>query len=376
MAATDAKTCSSVLAAALLLPGLAAPTMAQQVPEKTELSFKLLDYQDRQPGLERTHVRAPSLGLVMPLGEQWGLEAGLVRDSVSGASPRWHTAVSGASRQTDRRDAGDLRLTHYGHRQSWSLGTALSDENDYRSRSLSVEHRWSTEDNNRSFQLGLGWTRDEIGATGQPSLQENRRTLETMASVTQAWTATDLVQFSLTHRRGEGYFSDPYKFPDVRPRSRHQNTALVRWNHAFDAWDAALKVSYRWYGDSFGVRAHTVEGQWVQSLGQRWTVTPGVRLYSQRAAAFYVDPRSGSEAPPSLPGAGSDGLISADQRLAGFGAVALSLKGEWMVSPGLSLDVRVEQYEQRGAWRVGGQGSPGLAPFSARHWMLGGTYKF
>ena len=56
--------------------------------------------------------------------------------------------------------------------------------------------------------------------------------------------------------------------------------------------------------------------------------------------------------------------------------MALSLKGEWMVSPALSLDVRVEQYEQRGAWRVGGEGSPGLAPFSARHWMLGGSYKF
>lgn len=373
----QAKMAGSVLAAAMLLPAIATPAHAQQAPEHAQLSFKLLEYQDYQPNFERTHVRAPSLALVLPVGERWAIDASAVQDSVSGASPRYHTAISGASKQTEMRRAGDIRVTYYGTRSTWALGGALSNENDYRSRSLSLEHRWSTEDNNRSYRLGAALTRDKIGATGNPTLDEERNTTELSAGITQAWTALDLVQLSLSLRHGTGYFSDPYKFPDVRPRTRQQNMLMLQWNHFFEPTQTTLKTSYRWYGDSFGVRAHTFEGQWVQPMGKRFTLTPSLRLYTQRAASFYVDPVPGSEElPPPLPPPGAWPYISADQRLSGFGAYALALKVEWQVSATLLLDLRMEHYAQRGDWRVGGEGSPGLAPFAARHWMLGFNYRF
>jgi hypothetical protein len=41
-----------------------------------------------------------------------------------------------------------------------------------------------------------------------------------------------------------------------------------------------------------------------------------------------------------------------------------------------TVDLKFERYEQRGTWRIGGAGSPGLAPFSARfvQWGLARTF--
>ena len=40
------------------------------------------------------------------------------------------------------------------------------------------------------------------------------------------------------------------------------------------------------------------------------------------------------------------------------------------------MDLSYQRYEQRAAWRVGGDGSPGLAPFSAQWWQLGVARSF
>jgi hypothetical protein len=394
VAVADPRTRSrpNVLAAALLLPGIAVvgaavsatawPTEAhaEVAPTDAELSLKLMRYQDRQPGLQRTGVRSPALGLVLPITERWSLQATAVQDTVSGASPRYHTAISGASVQTDQREAVDLRLSHHGDGRGWTLGVASSDENDYRSRSASAEWRWFSEDRNRSLTTGLAYANDRIGATGQPLRKESRETWQALVSVTQAWTVRDLLQATFTFSRGQGYHSDPYKIPDERPRERDRAALLLRWNHHLPAADATARTSWRLYGDSYGVRAQTVELEWAQGLGERWTLGPALRLHSQRAASFYVDPPppgpDGLARPPARDPLSPSTFISADARLAGFGAASLAFSVQWRWRAGHWLDLRLEQYEQRSSWRVGGRGSPGIAPLSARHWQIGTRVSF
>lgn len=260
MAATDAAATArgaSILAAALALPGIAAH--AESAPERAELAVRTLDYQDSQPGLQRIHVRAPSIYALVPLGTRWAVEGSAVSDSVSGATPRWHSAISGATRKmSDERTAGDVKITRYAERATWSVGAALSDENDYQGRSVSVAGSLASEDNNRTWNFGLGLSRDRIGSTNEASLKEKRRTTEWMVGVTQALTAVDLVQVNLTFNRGRGYFSDPYKEPDIRPRRRDQSVVLLRWNHHLEGISATARTSYRYYQDTFGIRAHTL----------------------------------------------------------------------------------------------------------------------
>jgi hypothetical protein len=144
---------SRIIAAALTLPGAVA---AQTEPGSGLIAFRWLEYSDSQPGFDRIHVRAPSLALHLPVGNDWGIEATSTADRVSGASPRWHSAISSASRMEDRRLAGDVKVTRYLERSAWSLGAASSEEDDFTSKALSVGARWNSEDNNRSWTIRPG----------------------------------------------------------------------------------------------------------------------------------------------------------------------------------------------------------------------------
>jgi Protein of unknown function (DUF3570) len=365
VAATDwAPSFSSVLAAALALPGVAT---AQADAGPGVLSLKWLHYQDEQPGLKRIRVTSPSLHVRAPVAGNWVLEGGLSSESVSGASPRYHSAISGASRMSDERRALDVKVTRLGQRSDLSLGLATSDENDFHSRAVSLQGRWHSDDRNRSWNAAVALTRDRIGSSDDVDLARTRRTLEFSAGLTQALTRADLVQLTLTHAAGHGYYDDPYKRLDVRPGSRHQNIALVRWNHHFEGPDITLRSSWRGYRDSFGIRSHTLTLEPVIGLGARVSVTPGLRVYTQTAARFYYDPVYSFAGAPYPPGylEAPPRFLSPDARLSAFGAVTVSLKLALQLDERWRTDFKLERYAQRGSWRLGGPGSPGLAPLSA-----------
>jgi hypothetical protein len=368
----DPARAGAVLAAALALPGVAA---AQTAPDGTLLGFKYLYYKDYQSGLDRIEVNSPSFYLLTPLGRDWSLEGSLTVDSLSGATPRWHSAVSGASRMEDQRTAGDLRITRYFRRAAFDVGFAYSTEDDYESRALSANLRMSTDDNNTTLLLGTGYTDDTIKPNpGSAVIQDESKTInDFIVGVTQVLTPNDVVQANLTFARGRGYYSDPYKFLDRRPRERDQTIVLLRWNRYIDAAGATLRTSYRYYDDSFDVVASTLQVDWAQSLGAV-VVTPSLRYYTQSAASFYVDPIPGSDIPP-LP-ASATTPYSVDQRLSAFGAYTAGLKVALPIGKSWTVDAKADYYEQRGEWRLGGEGSPGLTPFKAQFYQLGVYYRY
>ncbi|SFV00709.1 DUF3570 domain-containing protein [Pseudoduganella namucuonensis] len=369
---------NAILAAALLLPGLGAVNAvhAEEAPERATLSVKYLSYEESQSSMDRIRVRAPSVALTTPVAGVWSVAASLTADDVSGASPRYHTAVSGASRMSDDRGAGDVAVTRYFPRGSVTVGAAYSTEHDYKSRALSLQGTMSSEDKNTSWSFGVGGSDDAIDPVNLVVAGESRQTVNLMAGVTQVMGPRDLAQLTLTHSRGHGYYSDPYKAFDNRPRQRNQSTLLARWNHHHEDGGGTSRLSYRYYSDNFGIRAHTLGAEYVQPLAQGWRVTPSVRLYTQRAASFYYDPvydgRLGEPFPPGYV-FGTTAFSSADQRLSGFGAVTLGLKVAKQLNRDWSVDLKLEAYQQRGSWRAFGGGSPGLEPLRARGIQLGVT---
>jgi len=392
VAATEGRRPLGLLtAAALALPGvLPQGAAAEEAPERASVEFKLLRYKDSQsvrtrypyydgsePGsLDRIHVSSPAARVVLPLGPRFALEAGAVVDEVSGASPRYYSDVSGASRMTDRRTAVDAKLTHFRERSAYAFGLARSKENDYLSQAVSAEGRWSSEDNNSTLGVSIGGSSDTItpvegGVLGVA--RDTRKSAELMLSLTRAASRNDVVQLSLGYSGGRGYYSDPYKQGDRRPRERQATTLTARWNHFFEPVDGTLRSSWRHYTDSFGIRAQTVELQWVQPLGPMFKLSPSLRAYTQSAASFYVDPVTDLDIYPG-PGNGAV-YATADQRLAAFGALTVGLKGELRWAD-WTFDLKLEKYEQRSNWRVGGKGSPGIDPFHATMVQVGMAYAF
>lgn len=378
MAATDGRDkAAAIIAAALALPGVMAH--ADEAPEHGEAALKVLRYRDWQPGFSRIGVTAPSLYVLAPLGPRWSVDGSFVSDSISGASPRYHTAISGASRMKEQRFAEDIKLTRYQERSTWSVGLSHSAEHDYRSTAASLAASLSSDDSNRTLNVGLGFSSDQISSTDDATLHDRKRTLEMLVGVTQALSPSDLVQADATFNGGHGDYSDPYKEPDIRPRKREQGIFLGRWNHYFDSVGSTLRTSYRFYHDTFGINAHTVSAEWVQPLPWRVTVTPSLRYYTQGAAYFYYDPvydpNVGAPYPPGY-FTNPPQYLSPDQRLSAFGALTVGLKIGVQISPDWSTDLKAERYEQRGNWRLGGVGSPGLEPFSALFIQFGLNKRF
>ena len=132
------------------------------------------------------------------------------------------------------------------------------------------------------------------------------------------------------------------------------------------------QLSYRYYTDSFGIAAHTLELEYVQRLPHAWTLTPILRLYSQSAADFYVDPVN----PPFPAIRPRDQLQSQDQRLSRFGALTYGLKLSKEITPEWRVDAQLERYEQRSDWYQTGSGSPGIEPFRATMMQFGVSYSF
>jgi Protein of unknown function (DUF3570) len=364
---------SLIISAALALPGVA-PNIAraQTAPEHGLIGFKLLSYKDWQPGLDRIRVSAPSVYGLIPFAGKWSIEGSLTTDSVSGASPRWHSAKSSASTMRDYRKAYDAKVTRYYDRASFSVGGAFSTEHDYVSRAISLGGTVSTENNNTTFSYGLGFAHDSINPVNNIVVGARKNTKDILLGVTQVLTSTDIAQLNLTVSNGRGYYSDPYKLPDSRPDQRKQIALKASWNHHFVDWNGTSRLSYRFYHDSFKVNAHTITAEYVKPLPYGFTITPLVRLHSQSAAFFYFDPvydpKLGAPFPPGYNGTG---FYSADHRLSAFGGRTLGLRITKAFADGWSADMRYDHYAQRGSYRLFGTGSPSLDPFNARFLQFG-----
>jgi Protein of unknown function (DUF3570) len=373
----------SVVAAAAMLPGVMspAPARAEGKPESASVSLRTLTYKDSQPGLERISVVSPSFQVVAPLfDEDWWLNGTLVSDTVSGATPRYHTAISGASRMTERRQAGDVRVTRYFPRLSIGGGIAGSKERDYSSIAGSFDVRWASDDQNTEVSFSLGSSDDLINPVNDVVFNQKRQTHQVSLGVTKVASRADVLQATVSYSDGRGYYSDPYKVLDVRPDERRQTVLMLRWNHHYEDSSSTLRSSYRATQDSFGVQSHTLQTEWVVPVGTSVKVVPALRLYTQTAAEFYreatYDPALGEPFPVGYDRNNPPRFISLDQRLSSFGAVALGLGAVYTIDRDWTIDGKVEAYEQRGGWAWDGNGSKGLATFRAYSAQLGLTRRF
>lgn len=317
----------------------------------------------------RISVTTPSIYALVPLGRHWSAEGSLSVDEVSGASPAYYTNTNSFTHFRDRRTGADAKLTRYFERAALSLGAATSTESDYTSNALSAAARFASANQNTTLDLGLGLTHDISNPNNQVVHDARKDTTEFQVGLTQALSIRDLVQASYTRSLENGYLNDPYKAYDKRPDRRAADVLQLRWNHWLDG--AALRLGYRYYGDTFGIRSHTLDLALAIPTGDdgRSTFTPSLRYYTQSAASFYVNPDPSSPAYPAPLDQSS--FYSLDQRLSAYGAIGIGARTDWALDEHWSLDAKAELYRQQSSLRLVGRGSPGLSPLSAFIWQVG-----
>jgi hypothetical protein len=373
-ASATARTChvgQSLLLAALALSGVQ-PALAENPPERATIAWKYLDYLDMQPGWDRVGVKANAVSVLAPVAGDWSIGGSWTRDVVSGASPAFHSEELLSADFDETRLGREAEITRFFDRGSLSLGWTDSQESDYTSRGWSLTGSFSTLSRNTTFTAGASTSQDRIDVAAVGITQESKNVDSWSVGVVQVLTPVDLVRLDYTRTEGDGYFSDPYKFRDNRPGHRQQDTVVLRWNHHFVTLDASLRLSWRWYTDSFGVDAHTLGAEYVQAFGDGWTVTPSIRLHAQSQADFYLDPRFRG-LPAIVP---RSELQSQDQRLATFGAVTAGIKAVKRFGRDWTVDVELARYEQRSGWYPFGGAGRWIEPFSANLLQFGVSRSF
>jgi len=362
--------------AALALPILVIPAKAAAA-EVGEVGITVLSYKER--GL--IQVTEPVFWGRARFMEVWEVQASAAVDIVTGASPQLVSNASGRPVQTitgasvnDNRKLADAKVTRRFDDFSLAVSGAFSDEHDYRSSAFGLEGRFDFNQRNTTLAVGYGHSSDRIGSSDDRTLDEPRTTNEYLLGITQILSPTALVQSTVTAARGKGWYNDPYKLtftffptgipilaPDRRPDHRDTLAWLTRYRAHFPAAKGTLQADYRFYRDDWGIRAHTLEVGWQQSITERWALRPALRYYIQEAADFYSP-----TVPRPLPA-----LQSSDQRLASFGGVSPSLRAIVKLDSGFTFEGTLGYVYNARNLRLGGSGSPAFETLRAYYAILG-----
>ncbi len=367
--------------AALALPIAAIPVKADAA-EVGEIGFTVLSYKER--GLMK--ITEPVLWGRAQFLETWEVQASAAIDIISGASPQLVSNASGRPVQTltgasvvDHRATADAKVTKRFGDFSLAVSGAYSNEEDYRSKAFGLEGRADLNQRNTTLIAGYGQSKDRVGSSDDPRLDEPRDTKEYLAGVTQVLSPTILVSSTIAWSRGHGWYNDPYKltltfFPsgsplvagDVRPNHRNSLAWLTRFRSHVPSLGGTLQADYRYFRDDWGIRAETLEVAWQQSLGPRWSVRPALRYYTQNAADFYSPVVT---RPPAA-------VHSSDQRLAAFGGLSPSMRVILRLDDKLTVEGTLGYVYNARNLRLGGSGSEAFEALRAYYAIIGITRAF
>ncbi len=301
-------------AAAGKLPWLVAGLGALAVRQAKAQSYvdsRLLFYKESGG---RTQVIDPVFLLHNDFGESGGqLDLILGYDAISGASPTGayptldatttasgHTSTQGNVPLASYKDHRESLTASYGRpfgSQLPTIDVSYSRENDYLARSVGFGDAWTMLQGRGTLHFGISVASDVVEPVTN-HLKLPKRSNGYSLGWTWVLGERDLLDVSASLMRDSGYLDDPYKVvpigspadgttvPEHRPDARSRYALVARYGH-HTGEDAAIKTTYRFYTDDWGIRAHTLELAYDQRFGDGWLFSPSVRLYIQSKASFY-----------------------------------------------------------------------------------------
>ncbi len=352
---------------------------------------------------EKNRIRATegNFSLSKQLKNDFTLNLRLTYDGLTGATPtgaspskyaQTITRASGGKTITvpagehpvdnsfkDTRFAAEAGLSRpLGRLNTVSFGAYASSEHDY--TSFGVNGGIARDFNRRNTTLGLSLSAAQdvskpVGGYHQPftdveaEIDDDRETrlerfsgkkravYDVILSMTQVLDRQTLLLLNLSLNRASGYLTDPYKIislvqtPDGedpgepvgaifenRPANRNKNAVFAELRRHLGRSTAGLQ--YRYFWDSWGVVAHSVDATLRFDFKQRGAISPRVRWYHQSQADIYQ--------PFLVQGVPLPAYATSDSRLAAFDAYTFGLTYSVPVRNGSRLNITAEYYAQRG----------------------------
>lgn len=235
----------------------------------------------------------PALLVRKRLADKVALSGSVYVDAVSNASI---DVVTTASPFKERRTAYDLGMDYVYRDASVSLGYYHSKEPDYAADSVSLDV--AQEFYGGMSTLNIGFTRgvDTIGKKDSPEFDDGAKHWQYRLGLTQVLTPRMLGSVNLEVVSDDGFLGSPYRVarvfgaavPERNPRTRTSRALKLRLIGDLGNRNAA-RAEYRYFWDTWDIKAHTAELGYSRYVGDRWLADGLVRLYSQGSALFYSD---------------------------------------------------------------------------------------
>ena len=330
------------------------------------ISYK---YQDYAEAGGRVGVQTQSARVEQDLGPGMHVKLEGVIDAIAGATPDGQPAPAGSDQVSlsmlhERRKAWNADVSRQFSRVNVAVGIANSRESDYVSNGWSVNTLADFNQKNTTLLFGVAGTMDEIKVFFQRP-RVKKRTNDVIVGITQLLDARTSLSLNVTWGRTTGYISDPYKlvlkntevlpgvflplsFGENRPHDRNRGIGLLTANRAYPELHGAVQASYRFYHDTFGTDAHTLELAWFQEVGEKLILRPSLRLYDQGAADFYYYRLDNTNISPGRLPNSNGPFYSSDFRLSAMRTYTYGLKAIWTATDWLQLDAAIDYYDMRG----------------------------
>lgn len=244
-----------------------------------------------------TKVDGPALLVRKGFADTASVYASYYADSISGASIDVMTTASPYKETRQERGVG----VDYLHRNTtMNLSYTTSEERDYRANTLGVNVAHEVFDGLTTLTLGYTAGKDEVGKT-DTAFKEDINRYQYRLGLSQVFTRTFLMNFEYEGILDEGYLNSPYRaarlqgllvperYPGTRDSYAFAVRALKGLMTAGDRLDSSVQLGYRYFWDTWDIRASTVETGYQRYFGSRWLGEIHYRYYNQTAASFYGD---------------------------------------------------------------------------------------
>ena len=244
-------------------------------------------------------IQGPSILVRKKFGENFAASANYYVDAITSASI---DVVTTASPYTERREQKSLGVEYLRSKSIYSVSYTTSEENDYTADTLTLGLSQDLFGDLTTVSLGFsrGW--DTVGQRDQPDFQEKIDRRNYRLGVTQVLTRDMLLSLNFETFTEEGYLHNPYRSmryagpeegfytfaPETFPATRTGNAGSGTLKY-YLPWRAAAEGFYRYYQDTWDIKAHTAGVEYAHPLRARWTLTGSYRFYTQTGATFYSD---------------------------------------------------------------------------------------